>query len=162
MSRKSATTHLINCMCSRVRLIESRRSVAPGYALIQSVAPGIPVPTYWIRLMCSVVGTRKADYILQTGTQVKSKDALAMGMVDQIVESRSEVLPAAAKELMKWLKLPDMGRCATKNELRHELGDAWTKGITEEASVVWDCISQKATSDFLGGVRAHGWPSIRC
>ena len=29
------------------------------------VAIGIPVPTYWIKLMASVVGTRQADYILQ-------------------------------------------------------------------------------------------------
>ena len=121
---------------------------------LNEVAIGIPVPTYWIRLMVSVVGNRKADYILQTGAQSKAPELLAMGMVDKVVDSRESVMAAAEEEMKRWLRLPDAGRIATKGELRGGLTAAWQAGIDEEAAVVWNCISQKATSDFLGGVMA--------
>jgi len=121
---------------------------------LNEVAIGIPVPTYWVRLMASVVGPRRADYILQTGAQSKAPALLDMGMVDKVLSTREAVLTEAEAEMKRWLRLPDAGRIATKGELRGELTKAWTAGVDAEAAVVWDCISQKATSDFLGGVMA--------
>ena len=66
----------------------------------------------------------------------------------------SQLMPAAEAEMAKWIKLPPMGRIATKSELRSELAAAWRTGMDAEAAVVWNTISSKATSDFLGGVIA--------
>jgi len=72
----------------------------------------------------------------------------------KVVDTREQVISSAEAEMKKWLKLPDAGRISTKGELRGTLTKAWTEGMEEEAGVVWDCISQKATSDFLGMVMA--------
>ena len=137
-------------LCCDYRIITQDGSMG-----LNEVAIGIPVPTYWVRLMASVVGQRRANYILQTGAQTKAPQLLEMGMVDKVVETREAGMAAAEAEMAKWLKLPDAGRIATKGELRGELTAAWTRGMEEEAAVVWECISQKATSDFLGGVMAR-------
>jgi len=136
-------------LCCDYRVITQKGAIG-----LNESAIGIPVPTYWVRLMKSIVGARKADYILQTGTIVPSPEAFKMGMVDQLVASRDELMPAAEAEMAKWIKLPPMGRIATKSELRGELAAAWRTGMDAEAAVVWNTISSKATSDFLGAVIA--------
>merc|ERR1712166_1333077 len=157
--KKDVTTASINgacpaggcclALCCDYRVITQKGAIG-----LNESAIGIPVPTYWVRLMKSIVGARKADYILQTGTIVPSPEAFKMGMVDQLVASRDELMPAAEAEMAKWIKLPPMGRIATKSELRGELAAAWRAGMDAEAAVVWNTISSKATSDFLGAVIA--------
>jgi len=139
-------------LCCDYRIIAANGSMG-----LNEVAIGIPVPTYWIKLMASVVGTRQADYILQTGQQTPAEGLLAMGMVDQVLPTRDETMQSAQKEMAKWLRLPDAGRIETKTGkggLRDALAEEWKAGTETEAATVWRCISKPETSDFLGMVMA--------
>eukprot|EP00658_Telonema_sp_P-2_P065866 TRINITY_DN55016_c0_g1_i1.p1 TRINITY_DN55016_c0_g1~~TRINITY_DN55016_c0_g1_i1.p1 ORF type:complete len:326 (-),score=102.45 TRINITY_DN55016_c0_g1_i1:177-1154(-) len=136
-------------LCCDYRIITAKGGMGLNEAQL-----GIPVPRHWIRLMASIVGARKADYILQTGVIVPSPEAEQMGMVDKLVATRTELVPAAEAEMKKWLRLPDVGRQATKRELRAELADAWTQGTDDEAAGVWDCLRREDTAALLGKVMA--------
>jgi len=136
-------------LCCDYRIITKDGSMG-----LNETAIGIPVPMYWVRLMADTVGQRNAEYLLQTGALPKAPQLLELGMVDKVAEGKADVLSAAEAEMQKWLMFPDSGRQATKDALRSELQQAWTTGMDNEAQIVWDTISTKATSDFLGGVMA--------
>jgi 3,2-trans-enoyl-CoA isomerase len=64
---------------------------------LNETALGIPVPEYWVKLLCTVVGQGKADKMVQFAQMVPAKDGLRIGLVDQIVEKREDLLSEAEK-----------------------------------------------------------------
>lgn len=81
---------------------------------------------------------------------VPAPQLLQLGMVDEIVEARAAVLPAALEAARNlYLKHPDFGRESTKIAMRSELSSAWKKGIDWEGQQTWDCISREKTVEDL-------------
>jgi len=92
---------------------------------LNEVALGIPVPAYWAKVFCSLTGAGKGEKLLALGLQVKPREALAVGLIDQVVARKEELMPAAKAALSKLLKAPDVGRVLTKQSLRSELSQSW-------------------------------------
>ena len=58
---------------------------------------------------CDVVGRRRTDLALQMGLLFPGRDALRMGLVDELAPSAEELRQAALKKLDQFLKVP--GAC---------------------------------------------------
>merc|ERR1712129_155001 len=100
--------------------------------------------------MSTIIGKRWSEKVLLTGEMIPCKSLVDLNMVDQVVESRPELLPTALDVAKKrYLCHPDPGRIFTKKGLRNELEEAWTKGIDGEAQQVWDCVSAPKTVENL-------------
>jgi len=112
---------------------------------LNEVQLGIPVPRYWIELFAATVGQRQAELLLEAGDMVPAARLQQLGMADAVVATVDGVLPAAQKEMQRWLKSPDSGRVATKQVLRGPLGQRWEAGIQEEAGQVWQSCSDPST-----------------
>merc|ERR1719464_134955 len=112
----------------------------------------MPVPVFWVELFTRSTGQRRAERLLQLGEMVPSTQLLSLSMVDAVVDKADQVLPATLDEVRKWLKFPDEGRVATKMDLRGPFGDRWKSGIPEEASRVWNAISDPKTVAALAKV----------
>jgi 3,2-trans-enoyl-CoA isomerase len=127
-------------LCCDYRIIDK-----DGVMGLNEVALGIPVPTFWAELMVSVVGKREGELMLQKGLLYRSADLLRVSMVDEVLESGDEVLPAAVAEAQRWLQNPDSGRIETKLVLRSDLATRWAAGTDKEAESVWDSTSKPST-----------------
>lgn len=127
-------------LCCDYRVITKDGSMG-----LNEVQLGIPVPKFWIELFENSVGHRQAEKLLLSGDMPSSPQLLQLGMVDKVVETSEETLPAALKEVTRWLKFPDSGRALTKAVLRDSLAERWQKGIAEEAGLVWTAISDPKT-----------------
>ena len=55
--------------------------------------------------MISTIGAREAEKALQLGTLYKPKEALAVNLVDEVVEP-AELLSKAQDQIQKWIKIP--------------------------------------------------------
>merc|ERR1712086_556354 len=66
---------------------------------LNEVAIGIPVPKYWIDLMVTVIGQRAAERMLMTGALYSPPKLLEIGMVDEVVATREDLVPSAVRQL---------------------------------------------------------------
>ena len=118
---------------------------------LNEVALGLPVPEYWAKLMMRTIGQRQAEQLLFFGQMASPQQALAMGIVHQVV-APGELVAAADQAMLGGLKAPDAGRAATKLNLRHEFAKAWTAFAPNEADESWELLSRPATQQALAGV----------
>lgn len=137
-------------MCCEHRLMTSAAAGAIG---LNEVAVGIPVPLIWCTLMRSVIGNRAAERLLLTGRMLTSREALEVGLVDQVMES-SQLLPAARELMTKLTSLPNLARSSTKLNLRSDFapaGQSWESYFAAEVPLGWDLLTQPATLQSLSG-----------
>ncbi|KAI8919823.1 ClpP/crotonase [Powellomyces hirtus] len=122
-----------------------------SYIGLNEVALGIPVPPKWIKLMVSVVGQGRADKLLQSATLVPAPEALTFGLVDRVVDSEDELIPAAVETVTTALKLPDIGRVATKGCLRGKLSREWKdpEWLEEEHRSAWEMLESPEIVAFM-------------
>lgn len=78
---------------------------------------GLTAPYWLCKAFQSVVGQRQAEKHLSLGTLMSPKDALNIGLIDEVVASE-DLMPTVAKEMKKWLAIPEVGRSRTKALLR--------------------------------------------
>jgi len=81
----------------------------PGYIGLNEVALGISVPKYWGRLMERAIGSGKAEKLLQFAQLVKAKQALEIGLVDEICDKEA-LEGAVCKKMQYFTSFPTTGR----------------------------------------------------
>jgi 3,2-trans-enoyl-CoA isomerase len=81
---------------------------------------GIIAPPWVMKSLAYVVGERKAEKMLQLGETPTADEALAMGLIDRVVEE-GELLEAAAQEAAKFAAIPGEARWMSKDMMRREL-----------------------------------------
>ena len=87
---------------------------------LNEVAIGLAVPRWLTRVHASVVGRRRSERMLQLGKMSSSAEALAAGLVDEVVVAES-VIDRCREELSIRLSVPQMARHATKMAMRGDL-----------------------------------------
>jgi len=132
-------------LCCDYRVI-----TADGSMGLNEVQIGLPVPTYWIDLFKQTSGHRQAELMLETGAISGAAKLLELGLVDAVVESADQVVPAAREEVKKWITYPDAGRVYTKLRLRQPLADQWLAGAKEEATMMLNIASNEQSVATLG------------
>ena len=74
---------------------------------------GIAAPYWLMDMYVDSIGKRNAELALGKGTLFLPDEALAVGLVDEVVP-QDEVLDRATAEAKRWAKIPMKGRVATK------------------------------------------------
>jgi len=105
------------------------------------VAIGIVPPKFWGKAMGQLIGSRVLEKYLTMGKMAGWKEALEVGLVDEVV-SKEELLDAALRAAASMLKRPYQARARTKAMLRNNLGKEWENFAEEETGLVWQAISQ--------------------
>ncbi|WIA42748.1 hypothetical protein OEZ86_008691 [Tetradesmus obliquus] len=118
-------------LCCDMRLMTAGAGGAIG---LNEVALGIPVPKYWAGVMVQVIGHAAAERLLLSGSMVPPKAALQLGLVDELVQDKAQLLPRAEELMQQAVKLPGGARAATKAGLRGDFDEAWLQyALTWEA-----------------------------
>lgn len=98
------------------------RVMARGDYIIgfNEVRIGIPMPTVVADAMVRVVGRHQAELLCQTGRMMKPDEALAVGLIDRIVEV-DEVVPAALEFCAGFSELSARALRETRRTVRRDL-----------------------------------------
>lgn len=109
------------------RIIHSKAVIG-----LNEAAFGLIAPPWTIEMMINVCGYRHAEKALTLGTLLKAQDALAIGLVDQILDDC--INEVAMDSLIKtWVPIP--GRATTKAVLRNRLLSKYTTEIGREEDI---------------------------
>lgn len=137
-------------LCCDVRIMTSSSG---GFIGLNEVALGIPVPKYWAGVMAQVIGQAAAERLLLTGTMVQPQQAKDLGMVDELVDDKLQLLPRAQELMAQLVRLPTGARAATKQRMRGDYSKAWW-----EYAMQWEAgpegfeqITNPATVAAVGG-----------
>lgn len=122
----------IIAMCCDHRIMTSNGTIG-----LNEVQLGIPVPKFWGMLMSRLIGVRASDKLLLTGRLVDAKEAKALGLVDEIVNTKDELSAAAEALMLKLVLLPGSAVEATKKSLRGSFCDEWQSYYLQEPKGAW-------------------------
>lgn len=106
---------------------------------LNEVQVGLPVPRVILAGLRRLVGQRHAERLAVRGMLVSPDEALATGLVDQVLPSE-EVVPRAIEWCRETLKLPPAAMHATRKALREDyrtLFDSLSATTRTEMTDVW-------------------------
>lgn len=99
---------------------------------------------------------------------LSSQEALALGLVDQLVPDNASLMPAAEAALKPLMCPPGHALHATKRNLRADFCDQWRAFHAQEAAGAWEFLNQpatlkalKGTMDRLSGGKPGGKPAAK-
>jgi len=111
---------------------------------------GLPVPD-WMRMnFCDVVGRRQTDLALQMGLLFPPPEALRIGLVDELAESGSLLREQALKKMEHFLKVPDVGRVASKRISTEPLVSYLSGRRQKDAELFVAGVSQEGVQAVMG------------
>ena len=106
---------------------------------LNEVQVGLPVPRVILGGLVRVVGPRQAERLAVRGMLVSPDEALAAGLVDEVLPPE-EVVPKAIEWCRSTLKLPQKALHTTRNSLRADyavLFDTLASTTEMEMTAVW-------------------------
>ncbi|HEY3859382.1 MAG TPA: enoyl-CoA hydratase/isomerase family protein [Gammaproteobacteria bacterium] len=106
---------------------------------LNEVQVGLPVPRVILGGLTRLVGQRQAERLAVRGMLVSPEEALACGLVDQVV-APEEVVPKALEWCRELLKMPPHAMSATRKALRADyvtLFDSLGATTRDEMTAVW-------------------------
>lgn len=84
---------------------------------------GVRAPWYLCQMLTDAVGVRRGERMLQLGELVGPAEALSIGLVDELSESRESCVEAAEAAAGRFVGIPDHARADTKIAMRRKLVD---------------------------------------
>lgn len=136
-------------LCCDYRLALNDASIG-----LNEVAIGLSVPTFWARLFVATTTRRsRGEELLAEGELVSAKEALKLGLVDQVVHigGREELHKQALVKAEKWAYQKEvLGRADTKLSIRKEFADAWSDYALDESQKAWGQLCEPGTIAKLG------------
>jgi 3,2-trans-enoyl-CoA isomerase len=126
--------------CITALACDYRIMTEKGHIGLNEVLIGVPVPKIWCKSMERLVGAKHADKMLMTGKMYKPQEALAIGMIDQVVPEES-LVDVAEQVMSKWTQIPHFGVAVTKKFLKGEIAQLLRDGCEEEVENTWKILS---------------------
>jgi 3,2-trans-enoyl-CoA isomerase len=91
----------------------------PKYTIgLNETQLGIVAPTWFMATMKNTIPPRQAELALTLGKMFKTDEALKIGLVDEIADSKEEAIAKCEAFLSKYQKIPAMARAITKQNCR--------------------------------------------
>ena len=118
---------------------------------LNEVQVGIPLPPVIMGGLRRLVGARRAEYWGVSGALVSSEQALAAGLVDELVPAE-DVLPRALAWCRSMLALPKEAMTLTRREARSDLYELFESGMDVELTTVIANWWTPATQETLRGL----------
>jgi 3,2-trans-enoyl-CoA isomerase len=124
---------------------------------LNEVALGITVPLMWYRCMAALIGQGKAEKLTIFAKIVGAKEALSLGLVDEIASGVSELLPRAEKVATELSRLPAGSRAITKDHSRGPLSREWgnAERLEDEVKGAFASLESPEVTAMLKGVLAR-------
>lgn len=100
------------------------RVMLPNFTIGLNEAPvGIVPPEFVFACARNAISTRKAELALTLGTLFTSKEALEIGLVDELAKDNEDAIARCENFLLKFSKIPSSARAITKQNFRKEALD---------------------------------------
>lgn len=136
-----------------------RAMVGPKYTIgLNETQLGIVAPFWFKDTMVNTIGQRQTELALMMGTLFTSQQALKIGMVDQVVDTREECFEAAHKVVSHLAKIPSEARYVSKMLMRQPTLDKLTSSkqadIDHFAHFITQPIVQKPLGMYLEALKA--------
>lgn len=135
-------------LCCDFRIMTKQGSIGLNEVLL-----GIPVPKFWADLMGRVVGVATAERLTLNGKFLSPSEALEAKLVDALVATSGDLLPAAEAHLKTLLALPSGARHATKLSSRLQFCKSWESYSCEEPAGAWEFLNKPEVMKVLGAAR---------
>mmetsp|Transcript_3647 Transcript_3647/g.10472 ORF Transcript_3647/g.10472 Transcript_3647/m.10472 type:complete len:99 (-) Transcript_3647:94-390(-) len=94
---------------------------------------------------------------MQLGTLFSADEALDIGLVDTVVNTKEEAEALAAEEMRQWLAVPDVGRRLTKNTIRKLVLDEFCAARPDDLQRFCDHVEsekvQASISEYLAALK---------
>ena len=111
---------------------------------------GIAAPFWLGELLVRLIGIRQGEMALSLGTLFTSEEALAKGLVDELLE-KEDVLPAAYKHAAKWGAIPEKARLCSKMLVRHQYIEELKKARSMDTKWFADYILDEGVQKNIDG-----------
>ena len=126
---------------------------------LNEVLVGIPLPPVILGGLRRLVGRRRAEYLGVSGTLISPGEALAAGLVDEVVPAE-EVLPRALQWCGKLLSVPREAMRLTRRQARADLEQLFASGIDAELKTVianwWSPETQETLQGLVERLKKKG------
>lgn len=104
---------------------------------LNEVQVGLPVPVWIQAALRRQIGARAAENLLVTGAMLESRQALAVGLVDEL-QPPGQVLAAAHEWCRRLLALPRQAMLATRSLARSDLAEIFADAKPEDFQAMTD------------------------
>ncbi|XP_063919680.1 enoyl-CoA delta isomerase 1, mitochondrial-like [Zophobas morio] len=111
---------------------------------------GMIAPTWFAASMRNAIGTRQTELALITGNLFTTDEALKIGLVDEVAQSKDEALEKAGKFFDKFKRIPPHARTMTKTLLRGADIQALVKTRNEEMNKLTAFINDPKLQEAIG------------
>jgi len=128
-----------------------RVMVGPKFTIgLNETQLGIVAPFWFKDAMVQTIGTRETELALMLGTLFSTQQALRIGLVDSMVESKEEALAEAEALLTKLMQIPNEARHVSKMLMRQDLYDRLSSKKTEDIENFSNFIVQPIIQEPMG------------
>lgn len=91
----------------------------PKYTIgLNETQLGIVAPSWFMATMTNTIPLRKAELALTLGTLFNTDEALKIGLIDEIAQTKAEAITKCEAFLDRYKKIPPMARAITKQSCR--------------------------------------------
>ncbi|KAJ3663021.1 hypothetical protein Zmor_007332 [Zophobas morio] len=111
---------------------------------------GLTPPTWLIDAMKNTIGGKQTEFALTAGTLFETEEALKIGLVDEVAQSKHEAIEKAEKFLNKFKRIPPHARSITKAKLRGANIQALVRNKDKEVKGYVDFITDPQFQDTVG------------
>lgn len=111
---------------------------------------GIVAPHWFIDSMRNVIGFRKSELALTAGHLFSTEEALKVGLIDEMVESKSEGVSKAEAFLNRFSKVSPRARAITKSFQRDETINKLIKTKEQDLKMFIDAVQDSQVQNSLG------------
>ncbi|GFT15847.1 enoyl-CoA delta isomerase 1, mitochondrial [Nephila pilipes] len=136
---------LLSLSCDHNIMVKSRANIGLNETML-----GIVAPKWFRAVYINSMGFRKAEHALKLGRMFTAEEALKLGLVNELVDSPSDVVPKAQEELDKWMKIPGGALQMTKLSMRKPFVDDLISYEEQEVDEIVHFVYQDPVQKALG------------
>ncbi|XP_066148081.1 enoyl-CoA delta isomerase 1, mitochondrial-like [Euwallacea fornicatus] len=111
---------------------------------------GIVAPQWFTDTMCNVIGPRKTELALTEGKLFTTNEALNVGLIDEIVQTKEEGLEKANEFLKKFVRISPVARSMSKKIIRGDTLQRMVQARDADLKLFIRTVTQESVQKSLG------------
>ncbi|XP_072394287.1 enoyl-CoA delta isomerase 1, mitochondrial-like [Diabrotica undecimpunctata] len=111
---------------------------------------GIVAPNWFVDSLKNVVGIRKAELALTAGVMYRTEEALNIGLIDEIIENKTEGMARSEAFISRFAKISPVARGLSKKYVRGNTIEDMVKNRKEDLDNFVMFSNQPAVQESLG------------
>lgn len=131
--------------CDHSIMVKSRATIG-----LNETKLGIIAPKWFSQLYINTLNFQKAEHALKLGQLFTPEEALKLQLVNDLVDSPSDLNEKCQSEMERWLKIPDAARRLAKQSLRKKYVDELITYEKQEVEEIVKFVFLDETQNALG------------